>query len=241
MSKKKTACHMAATFQPARMNARIAGTSILTSRKLRCRHVPISNRSHIPRGAGKFFLGRGMPSEIRIQIASAKSCESPLSRIAGGILGFTVRLIAGCVMSSYALFDVLNGRFRDGSRVTSVDDQTALKKSIQDHLEHLLNARQGVLPHLPDYGLPDLTAIYQEMPYSVDSLAESVKATLLRYEPRLVNIKVVPYPMAKGDFVLHFQIAGQMLSGEQLRFQTYFLSGGYASVAMGGARTVENA
>jgi type VI secretion system protein len=145
------------------------------------------------------------------------------------------------VMPSYALFDVLNGHFSDGSPVASVDGPTALKKSIQDHLEHLLNARQGVMPHLPDYGLPDLTAIYQEMPYSVNSLADSVRATLLRYEPRLINIKVTPYPVAKGDFVLHFQISGQMVSGEQLRFQTYFLSGGYATVAIGGVRTVTDA
>jgi type VI secretion system protein len=139
-------------------------------------------------------------------------------------------------MPSYALFDVLKGHFMDGSPVASVDGPTALKKSIQDHLEHLLNARQGVMPHLPDYGLPDLTAVYQEMPYSVNSLAESVKSTLVRYEPRLKNIKVTPYPVAKGDFVLHFQISGQMVSGEQLRFQTYFLSGGHATVAIGGAK-----
>jgi type VI secretion system protein len=144
-------------------------------------------------------------------------------------------------MPSYALFDVLKGHFMDGSRVASVDAPSALKKSIQDHLVYLLNARQGVMPHLPDYGLPDLTAVYQEMPYSVNSLAESVKSTLVRYEPRLKNIKVTPYPVAKGDFVLHFQIIGQMMSGEHLRFQTYFLSGGYATVAIGGARAVENA
>lgn len=144
-------------------------------------------------------------------------------------------------MPSYALFDVLNGHFMDGSTVVSNDGPTALKKSIQDHLVHLLNARQGVMPHLPDYGLPDLTAVYQEMPYSVNSLAESVRATLSRYEPRLKNIKVKPYPVAKGDFVLHFQISGQMVSGEQLRFQTYFLSGGYATVAIGGAKAAADA
>ena len=144
-------------------------------------------------------------------------------------------------MPSYALFDVLNGHFMDGSRVASNDGPSALKKSIQDHLERLLNARQGVMPHLPDYGLPDLTAVYQEMPYSINSLGDAVRATLVRYEPRLKNIKVTPYPVAKGDFVLHFQIGGQMVSGEQLRFQTYFLSGGSATVALGGARAVADA
>lgn len=144
-------------------------------------------------------------------------------------------------MPTYALFDVLNGHFMDGSTVTSNDGPAALKKSIQDHLVHLLNARQGVMPHLPDYGLPDLTAVYQEMPYSVNSLADSVKSTLSRYEPRLKNIQVTPYPMAKGDFVIHFQISGQMVSGEKLRFQTYFLSGGYATVAIGGAKAVVDA
>jgi len=144
-------------------------------------------------------------------------------------------------MPSYALFDVLNGHFMDGSPVTAADGPTALKKSIQDHLEHLLNARQGVMPHLPDYGLPDLTAVYQDMPYSINSLADSVSAALVKYEPRLKNIKVVQYPVAKGDFVLHFQISGQMVSGEQLRFQTYFLSGGHATVALGAAKAAANA
>lgn len=147
----------------------------------------------------------------------------------------------GLLMPSYALFDVLNGHFMDGSRVASNDGPSALKKSIQDHLVHLLNARQGVMPHLPDYGLPDLTAVYQEMPYSINTLGDSVRATLARYEPRLKNIKVTPYPVAKGDFVIHFQISGQMVNGEQLRFQTYFLSGGFATVAIGGARAVADA
>ena len=79
------------------------------------------------------------------------------------------------------------------------------------------------------------------MPYSINTLGDSVKATLARYEPRLKNIKVTAYPVAKGDFVIHFQISGQMVSGEHLRFQTYFLSGGFATVAIGGARAVADA
>lgn len=144
-------------------------------------------------------------------------------------------------MPSYALCDVLNGYFMDGSRVALNDAPSALKKSIQDHLVRLLNARQGVLPHLPDYGLPDLTAVYQEMPYSINILGDSVRDTLVRYEPRLKNIKVTPFPVAKGDFVIHFQISGQMESGEKLRFQTYFLSGGYATVAIGGPKAAADA
>lgn len=144
-------------------------------------------------------------------------------------------------MSSFALCDVLNGYFMDGSRVGFNDEASALRKSIQDHLVRLLNARQGVLPHLPDYGLPDLTAAYQEMPYSINSLGDSVRDVILRYEPRLKNVKVSPYPVAKGDFVVHFQISAQLVNGEKLRFQTYFLSGGYASVSVGGPRVVEDA
>lgn len=150
-------------------------------------------------------------------------------------------IISRLPMPSYALFDVLKVHFTDGTRVEANDGSTALKKSIQDHLVQLLNARQGVLPHLPDYGLPDLTAVYQEMPYSINTLADSVKSTLARYEPRLINIKVTPYSMSKGDFVIHFQISGQMVNGEQLRFQTYFLSGGYAAVSIGGAKAEADA
>ena len=61
-----------------------------------------------------------------------------------------------------ALFDVLEGRFGGGAPVESVPSDEHLLHSIVGNLERLFNTRQGSLPHLPDYGLPDLATIQRE-------------------------------------------------------------------------------
>jgi type VI secretion system protein len=144
-------------------------------------------------------------------------------------------------MASYALLDVLHGSYLDGRPVRAVDPHAGLRRSIQDHLVRLLNSRRGVLPHLPDYGLPDLTDIYTHVPYSVNALAASIKTTVERYEPRLRQVRVVSFPNDTGDFVIHFELSGTLVSGEPIRFQTFFMSGGYATVSAGAARVVAHA
>lgn len=144
-------------------------------------------------------------------------------------------------MASYALFDVLNGRFMDGRPIDTVDANSALRRSVQDHLVRLLNARQGVMPHLPDYGLPDLTDIYHHIPYSVNTLAASVQGTVERYEPRLRNVRVISHPNDKGDFVIRLEVSGTLSNGEAIRFQTFFMSNGYATVATGAQKAAGRA
>lgn len=134
---------------------------------------------------------------------------------------------------SFALFDVLSVRFMDGRPVESVDSVGAQSRSIQDHLVRLFNARQGVLPHLPDYGLPDLTAVYQQMPYSINDLVDSVKKTVEKYEPRLKRIKVAVMPVDDTDFVIRLEISGSTWDGNRVVYQTMFVSGGAARVSQG--------
>lgn len=134
---------------------------------------------------------------------------------------------------SFALFDVLSVRFMDGRPVESVDIAGAQFRSIQDHLVRLFNARQGVLPHLPDYGLPDLTAVYQQMPYSINDLVDSVRKTVEKYEPRLKRVRVTVMPVEETDFVIQLEISGNTWDGNRVVYQTMFVSGGAARVTQG--------
>ncbi len=134
---------------------------------------------------------------------------------------------------SFALFDVLSVRFMDGRPVDSVDKLNAQSRSIQDHLVRLFNARQGVLTHLPDYGLPDLTAVYQQMPYSINDLVDSVKKTVEKYEPRLKRVRVTVMPVEETDFVIRLDINGSTWDGHKVVYQTMFVSGGAARVSQG--------
>lgn len=67
---------------------------------------------------------------------------------------------------------------------------TSLLQSIRDHLVLLLNTRQGSVPHLPDYGLPDLSIVYNSFPESIEFLRRSIEDAIKRYEPRLARVRV---------------------------------------------------
>ena len=55
---------------------------------------------------------------------------------------------------------------RLGESMRAIDET----RSIMEHLQHLLNSREGLSPTNPDYGLPDLTDIVQRLPEGVQVL-----------------------------------------------------------------------
>lgn len=102
--------------------------------------------------------------------------------------------------------------------------------SIQKHLFRLLNARQGSLQHLPDYGLPDLNQIFQELPFAVSDLTTQLKTLIEKYEPRLINVKIIEKNQKDKFCILAFNIYGTIMPAYPVMYSTYFLSGGYAEV-----------
>lgn len=62
--------------------------------------------------------------------------------------------------------------------------------SIRNHLKVLLNSRREVLPHLPEYGLPDLSVVYKNFPDSLEMIRQAIGQTIRRFEPRLTDINV---------------------------------------------------
>jgi type VI secretion system protein len=130
----------------------------------------------------------------------------------------------------HALYDVLSGKTASGQALSNFPSHDDLLVSVHDHLMRLLNARQGVLEHLPDYGLPDLDMFYRELPYSEQDIAFAVKQVIEKYEPRLVQVRVQPRARDIRSCVVRMEINGRLHDGTQVRFQTLFKSNYQAQV-----------
>ncbi|GGX39281.1 type VI secretion system baseplate subunit TssE [Saccharospirillum salsuginis] len=129
-----------------------------------------------------------------------------------------------------SIYEALQGKHLNGEPLSEYPNREDRLASIHDHLMRLLNARQGVLAHLPDYGLPDLNHFYQELPYSETDMAQAVKDVIEKYEPRLRRVQVTPLPRDIQFSVVRMEIAGWVVGGDRIRFRTLFKSSGEAEV-----------
>lgn len=94
-------------------------------------------------------------------------------------------------MPQPSLYEMLTSNFTGGLDLHNVSEENQVIMSVLDSMQRILNARQGALSHLPDYGLPDMTKILQGMPGTAHELMGTLSAVLLKYEPRLKSITVV--------------------------------------------------
>lgn len=122
------------------------------------------------------------------------------------------------------LIDVLVGRFCDGRRLGEVDQSEYLVLSIIGNLERLFNSRRDALQHLPDYGLPDVTEIYRDMPGSLFELQDTITAVIEKYEPRLKRIRVEHLATDPFGMRLSFVVTGELSNRQKVQFQTTFSS-----------------
>lgn len=125
-------------------------------------------------------------------------------------------------MIKAGLYDVLRGRFYDGTPVASVSEQAQRQQSVLSNLNRLLNTRQGALEHLPDYGLPDAATIYRDAEYPVEELRKDIREAIEKYEPRLRRIHIERQQTDDGQMRLAFLITAQLDNGERVRFRTEF-------------------
>ena len=129
------------------------------------------------------------------------------------------------------LFESLTGHFLDGSPVSSIAASSRRTVSVMDHLNRLFNTREGSIPHLKDYGLPDISEIYRKMPDGIDELRAAIKTTVEKYEPRLRNVKVVRRQSENKTQKLEFILSGELVGGGLVRFQTVFTDMGNSSIS----------
>lgn len=64
------------------------------------------------------------------------------------------------------------------------------EEAVLDYLDKLLNTRQGMVAHEPEFGLPDINRILMTLPDSSRTLAKAIDEVIKEYEPRLKNAEV---------------------------------------------------
>jgi len=127
-----------------------------------------------------------------------------------------------------ALFDILTSKTSESD--FEYNSTHTLQQSIKDHLERLLNTRRGSLTHMPDYGLPDVVNIYNELPDSIQPLLTAIKQSIEKYEPRLHHVFVSHYPEATKKCIIKLRIQAVLVSGERIHYDTFFMKDGIAEV-----------
>lgn len=129
------------------------------------------------------------------------------------------------------LFESLTGRFYDGTPVESVPRAERRIVSIKDNLTRIFNTREGILPHLKDHGLPDISEIYRTMPHGVERLQEAIVSTVGACEPRLKNVKVFFREPDAQSFTISFSVSGEVAGYGRVAFQTTFFTNGRSAIA----------
>jgi type VI secretion system protein len=131
------------------------------------------------------------------------------------------------------LIDILLGQFLDGQTVADAHPSQRKLRSIVDNLSRLFNTRRGSVAHLPDYGLPDISQVYRDLPYSIEGLREAIKQVVEKYEPRLRRIRVEQQQQgseASFEMRVTFIVSGELQQGQKVQFQTTFKSNDIAEV-----------
>lgn len=131
------------------------------------------------------------------------------------------------------LIDLLLGHFLDGQAVEDGDPARNRLSSIVDNLSRLFNTRRGSIAHLPEFGLPDISQVYRDLPYSIEGLRAAIRSVVEQYEPRLHRVRVEMLEKDKDeehDMRVSFIVTGELSKGQRVQFQTTFTSNDLAEV-----------
>ena len=101
-------------------------------------------------------------------------------------------------MDSLGLYDQLVGGFvsLEGAPSTTLDQMERLpeieklRRSIIENLRMILQTPRGSVCHLPDFGMPSITKLYYESDRSLDPLRAQLRALILKYEPRIAEVRI---------------------------------------------------
>jgi type VI secretion system protein len=97
----------------------------------------------------------------------------------------------------------------------SVEDPKRVIDSVLDHIQRILNTRQGSVPIGKDYGVPDFTELSMAYPGGVRDFESRIRQTIEKYEPRLKAVRVRFVHPEDGIPELRFKITGRLVTGEK--------------------------
>jgi type VI secretion system protein len=122
-----------------------------------------------------------------------------------------------CTSPTPAMFEErLTERIRGlgkGVERSSEKDPTRVISSVINHLQRLLNTRQGSVPIADDYGMPDFTSYLGEnLNDQSQKISEMIRNMILKYEPRLNNVHVVFTPDKDEVLSLRFKLQAEIVN-----------------------------
>lgn len=135
-------------------------------------------------------------------------------------------------MREHRLLDRIRILDKNPSRRVT-EDPSQMIRSVQEHLQRILNTRQGNVPIADDYGIPDFTNLMNGFLESKRSVEQTIRNTILKYEPRLQSVRVSFLEQADDKLTLRFQISAQlMLRGQNdpVMFESVLDAGGRFTV-----------
>ncbi|MDK2955244.1 MAG: type secretion system protein [Desulfovibrionales bacterium] len=92
-----------------------------------------------------------------------------------------------------------------------LSDPARVVASILSHLRKILNTRQGSALIAEDYGVPDFTDLASNFGLdAIPDIERSINQTILKYEPRLNNVKVVYVPQASDVLSVPFKLEAEI-------------------------------
>jgi type VI secretion system protein len=119
------------------------------------------------------------------------------------------------------------------ARLSSGGQRIGELESIVTHLQELLNTRIGESLSAPDFGIVDFADVVHNFPEATQVLQQSIRATILKYEPRLRNVSVHPVP-SPDTLTIAFEVSARLASGAQrgvFRVRTELTSTGKIQVS----------
>lgn len=133
--------------------------------------------------------------------------------------------------------------------LSATEALTVLRRAVRRDLEALLNARRrlhSVPPHLAElahsnfgFGLPDFTAGAMQEDSGREALRREIERSILRFEPRLVQVAVVLMPPAdETSSTLRFRINALLHADpapEPISFET-FVNAATTDIAVAGGQ-----
>ncbi len=130
-------------------------------------------------------------------------------------------------MDASGFLERLTGK---GATVGATKPAGSMVEAVRDHLSLLLNTRQGTVGHLPDYGIPDLSSVYNGLPASLKMLSQAIKDTITSYEPRLqrvtVKLQETDFPVSHATFLISGEVIEEEGNAVKVRFQTKIADSG---------------
>ena len=110
-------------------------------------------------------------------------------------------------------------------------------RSVLNHLQRMLNTRQGSVPIAQDYGLPDLTNFPEEsLQGTAKNIERALSQVLMKYEPRLAKVRIQFETKAGQNLILRFRLEAEMIDPREpgksipIAFETLVSPGGMISV-----------